>query len=199
MGYPVLLEARKLRAQDEPGMLPLDPAENRTSESTDDDLIAAFHDVRDKLFRKLYAMLGNHADAQDALQLGFLHCWRARAGIRELRSLRGWVWRVGVNAGRDLQKYLRCRRTKPLHDAESEMLDDRRSAADILMEQEDQERLEAALEHLRPAEREVFRLRNEAALSYEEIARRCSCPVGTAKPLMHRAVNKLRRLLCDAN
>jgi RNA polymerase sigma-70 factor (ECF subfamily) len=158
-------------------------------------LVQAFDDVRDRLLRRLHALLGNAADAQDALQTAFLHCWRARGEVNRFRNLRGWVWRVGVNAGRDLQKYLRCRRAEPLYAAAAAVDRRRTSPAAALLEREDRDRLHEALDRLRPAERAVFRMRQEDALSYQEIARRHGCPVGTAKGLMHKAVHKLRPLL----
>jgi RNA polymerase sigma-70 factor (ECF subfamily) len=151
--------------------------------------------MRPRLLVKLRTLLGNEADAQDALQTAFLHCWRARAGLDQVRNVRGWIWRVGVNAGRDLQKCHWRRRVRSLALAGEEPLCRQASPAGALLRQEEQERLRSALEHLRPAEREVFSLRHEGALTFQEIADRRGCPVGTAKPLMRTAVRKLRHLL----
>jgi RNA polymerase sigma-70 factor (ECF subfamily) len=159
------------------------------------DLVRAFTEVRGPLLRKLSALLGNPSDAHDALQTGFLNCWRARDNMSGVRNVRGWVWRVSVNAGRDLRKYLRRRKARPLHTAESSAVCRRASPADNLLKREQRDRLQAALTKLRPAEREVFLLRQDGDLTFEEIARRRGCPVGTAKPLMHTALRKLREAL----
>lgn len=158
-------------------------------------LLQAFADIHPKLLRKLYALLGNDADAHDALQTAFLHCWRARVAAPHTGNLRGWIWRVGVNAGRDLRKYLRLRRTLPLTESADRSAEYDGLPAQAVLRQEEQEQLREALAQLRPAERAVFRLRYEEALPFAEVARRCGCPLGTAKPLMRQALRKLRGLV----
>ena len=48
---------------------------------------------------------------------------------------------------------------------------------------------------LRPEEKEVYLLRQNASLTYEEIARQRHAPVGTVKTQMRAAIAKLRRAL----
>src|SRR5438105_3230145 len=81
---------------------------------TDDQLIRAFDATRPALFHKLYGMLGNYEDAQDAVQAAFLRCWRARDAVSGLENVRAWVWRVGLNVGKDLRDLVWRRRAKPL-------------------------------------------------------------------------------------
>jgi RNA polymerase sigma-70 factor (ECF subfamily) len=57
--------------------------------------------------------------------------------------------------------------------------------------------LRAALRDLRPAEREIFLLRQQADLTYEEIAVARGQPVGTVKTLMREALRKLRERFAD--
>ena len=61
---------------------------------------------------------------------------------------------------------------------------------------EQKHRLRAALERLRPEEKEVFLLRQEQFPTYGTIARLRGVPIGSVKTLMHGAVQKLRGLLC---
>ena len=48
---------------------------------------------------------------------------------------------------------------------------------------------------LRPEEKEVFLLRQNGDLTFEEIADQRSVPVGTVKTQMRTALQKLRRVL----
>ena len=57
------------------------------------------------------------------------------------------------------------------------------------------ERLRAAVQQLRPEEREVFLLRQHTDRTYEEIARLRCAPVGTVKTQMRAALQKLRLVL----
>ena len=162
-----------------------------------DDLVTAFDDVRGPLLKALNSMLGSREDAEDAMQMAFIRCWQARAALPQIRNLRAWVWRIALNVGRDLLDYTRRRRTKPLTHVESTAFCRDASCIDVLALKEDEDRLNAALQRLRPEEKEVFLLRQNMSPTYGEIARSRSMPVGSVKTLMHGAVQKLRCLLTE--
>ncbi len=61
-----------------------------------------------------------------------------------------------------------------------------------LEHQEELARVKQALLNLRPEEQEVFLLRQNGQLSYEEIARAANIPLGTVKTRMRLALEKLR-------
>ena len=56
----------------------------------------------------------------------------------------------------------------------------------------------AIVEELREEEKEVFLLRQNGDLTYEEIAEMRSCPVSTVKTQMRSALEKLRKVLNPA-
>jgi RNA polymerase sigma-70 factor (ECF subfamily) len=145
----------------------------------------------------LYYLLGNHEDAQDAAQDAFLKCWRTRAGLAEVRNLRAWIFRVGLNAAKDLQRNAWRRRARPLAGAPAQGQAAGAVPGDVLEHKEDMERLHHALLDLRPEEKAIFLLRQNADLTYEEIAELRRCPVGTVKTQMRTALQKLRRVLKD--
>jgi RNA polymerase sigma-70 factor (ECF subfamily) len=59
------------------------------------------------------------------------------------------------------------------------------------------ESLRAALQSLPPNEREVFLLRQNGGLAYEEIAHRRQCSLETIKQHMRMALQRLRQALND--
>src|SRR5437763_1216902 len=79
-----------------------------------EEFVRAFNEVRAELVSTLFFLLGNHEDAQDAAQDAFLKCWRARDGLGDVRNVRAWIFRVGLNAAKDLQRSAWRRRAKPL-------------------------------------------------------------------------------------
>src|SRR6516162_8116417 len=81
--------------------------------SSADDFVRAFNAVRAELVSTLFFVLGNHDDAQDAAQDAFLKCWRTRDGLAEVQNLRAWIFRVGLNAAKDLQRSAWRRRVRP--------------------------------------------------------------------------------------
>src|SRR5437764_13874067 len=87
--------------------------------STADLLLRAFNDLRDELVSTLWFLLGNKDDAQDIAQEAFLRCWRTQEGLPEVQNLKAWIFRVGLNAAKDLQRSAWRRRVKPLLGAES--------------------------------------------------------------------------------
>jgi RNA polymerase sigma-70 factor (ECF subfamily) len=162
-----------------------------------DDFLRAFNEVRAELVSTLYFLLGNHEDAQDAAQDAFLKCWRTRASLEEVRNIRAWIFRVGLNTAKDLQRSAWRRKARPL--AEGAELDHGSpdAPAEALEEKECLEQLRAALVGLRPEEKAVFLLRQNGDLTYEEIAELRRLPIGTVKTQMRSALQKLRRVLND--
>src|SRR5262249_45190897 len=124
---------------------PLDGANN-----SGDEFVRAFNEVRAELVSTLYFVLGNHEDAQDAAQDAFLKCWRTRDGLAGVRNLRAWIFRVGLNAAKDLQRSAWRRRARPLANTVGVSDPAGPSPADALEEKESLEQLREALMDLRP-------------------------------------------------
>ncbi len=157
--------------------------------------VHAFNEVRAELVSTLFFMLGNHEDAQDAAQDAFLKCWRTQASLTEVRNLRAWIFRVGLNAAKDLQRNAWRRRAKPLGDNAPPEVVGAPSPCEAAQEKEALDSLRRALVELRQEEKEVFLLRQNGDLTYEEIAELRRTPVGTVKTQMRSALQKLRRVL----
>jgi RNA polymerase sigma-70 factor (ECF subfamily) len=158
-------------------------------------LLRTFTALRDELVSTLWFLLGNQEDAQDVAQEAFLRCWRAQDGLPAVQNLRAWIFRVGLNAAKDLQRSAWRRRVKPFLGADAMPMADTNSPARALEEQESLQRLRLALMNLRPEEKEVFLLRQNGELTYEQIAELHNRPVGTVKTQMRSALQKLRNVL----
>ena len=158
-------------------------------------LLAIFHEVRDELVSTLMYVLGNADDAQDAAQEAFLKCWRARATVPDVLNLRAWVFRVGLNAAKDHQRSAWHRKSRPLPEDELMLPAAADPPGTPLEDREALDRLRDAIARLRPEEKEVFLLRQNGDLTYEQIADIRQAPVGTVKTQMRSALQKLRRVL----
>jgi RNA polymerase sigma-70 factor, ECF subfamily len=155
-------------------------------------LLRTFTDLRDELVSTLCFLLGNAEDAQDVAQEAFLRCWRTQEGLADIQNLRAWIFRVGLNAAKDLQRSAWRRRVKPLLGADAMPMPESPSPLSGLENQETLQRLRQALLHLRPEEKEVFLLRQNGELTYEQIAELSERPVGTVKTQMRAALRKIR-------
>ena len=164
----------------------------------EDALVAMFNRVRDELVSTLLYLLGNADDAQDAAQEAFLKCWRARQTIAEVQNLRAWIFRVGLNAAKDFQRSAWNRKSRPL--PEDELMFGREDVTGQSLEDEEAlDRLRLAITELRQDEKEVFLLRQNGELTYEQIAEIRNAPVGTVKTQMRTALMKLRKVLNSAS
>ena len=161
----------------------------------EDALVAMFNRVRDELISTLVYLLGNADDAQDAAQEAFLKCWRARHTVGEVLNLRAWIFRVGLNAAKDFQRSAWNRKSRPLPEDELMMPGRADTQVQSLEDQEALDRLRLAITELRQDEKEVFLLRQNGELTYEQIAEIRDAPVGTVKTQMRTALIKLRKVL----
>jgi RNA polymerase sigma-70 factor (ECF subfamily) len=176
---------------------PATPPAAPPAEGSSDPLERFFARHQAELLGTLYYLVGNLEDARDALQETFVKCWRHRETAAGVDNLRAWVFRVALNTGRDLRGTAWRRRRRPL--AEEEALPPGRDATpeSDLARREQLDQLRAALAALRPEEQEVFLLRQNGELKYEEIAAALDIPLGTVKTRMRLALTKLRAVLAD--
>jgi len=160
-----------------------------------DVLLRAFNELRDDLVSTLFFLLGNVEDAQDAAQEAFLKCWRTQEGLPQVQNLRAWIFRVGLNAAKDLQRSAWHRRARPLSGEQMTLNGREAPPAETVEQQESLDSLRRAILELRPEEKEVFLLRQNGDLTYEQIAELRNSPVGTVKTQMRSALQKLRKVL----
>src|SRR5947208_5177457 len=81
--------------------------------SSADRLTCAFNEMRDELVSTLLYLLGNREDAQDAAQEAFIKCWRTQDSLPDVQNLRAWIFRVGLNAAKDMQRSAWSRKARP--------------------------------------------------------------------------------------
>ena len=155
----------------------------------------AFSRYQHELLGTLYFLVGNTEDARDALQEAFVKCWRRREGLAEVLNLKAWVFRVALNVGRDMRSTAWRRRRRSLPQEEWTLIAPHASPETDLVRVEQLARVRRALLDLRREEQEVFLLRQNGEMTYEEIAVTLNVPLGTVKTRMRLALGKLRESL----
>ena len=154
-----------------------------------------FSRYQDELLGMLYYLLGNIEDARDAFQEAFIKAWRNRRSVPEIENLRAWVFRIAVNAGRDMRSTAWRRRRRPLENGEATVVARQQGPEAHATRREQLALIRQALWALRPEEQEVFLLRQNGTLTYDQIAQSISIPIGTVKTRMRLALTKLRLAL----
>lgn len=161
-------------------------------------LEAAFAQYQSELLGTLYYLVGNAEDARDVFQDAFLKCWRHRDEVAEVQNLKAWIFRIALNTGRDARQTAWRRKRQGLPEEDDRMFDSRGpSPHEVAEHQEELARVRGALRELRSEEQEVFLLRQNGGLSYEEIAEAAGIPLGTVKTRMRLALTKLRTALAE--
>jgi RNA polymerase sigma-70 factor (ECF subfamily) len=134
--------------------------------------------------------LADPEQAHDAVQQALLQAWRAAASYDPSRPLATWLYSITRRVCVDL--YRRDRRRPVLTetgDAPDGAVDD--VAPDGVERSWAAHEVRAAVDGLRPEERDIIRLAYFDGLSLPEVAERLGLPLGTVKSRSFRAYRRL--------
>jgi RNA polymerase sigma-70 factor (ECF subfamily) len=132
----------------------------------------------------------NNADAEDVKQEVYIKVWKNFTKCRNTASPWGWINTITVNACKDHLK-----KSKKLHlVGETEenniinLIPDKKADADKPAEQyERQKTILNSINKLNKKHKDVIILYDINEMSYEEIAKKINCPVGTVKSRLFTA------------
>lgn len=159
-----------------------------------------FQRYRGLAYRVAHRLLGNEADALDAVQEGFIKALQHLNGFQRRSSFKTWLLRVVSNASLDLGRQ-RGRKELPSLDAlPAGQRTDLEPVAVVdpglsLHRADMRSALDAALAQLPLAQRQTFVLHAEAELSYREVAEVLNISIGTVMSRLYYARQKLRNLM----
>lgn len=175
--------------------------------SVDSELVAraqkgdkrAFELLVEKYHRKLGRLIGrmirDPAEVEDVAQETFIKAYRALHSFRGDSAFYTWLYRIGTNAAKNHLGNMGRRATTSTEmgaeDAESfaegEQLRDINTPESLLLSKEIAQIVNSAIEALPEELRRAIELREIDGMSYEEISRVESCPIGTVRSRIFRA------------
>ena len=158
-------------------------------------LVQLFQSFEAELLGMMYHILGNIEDARDACQEAFVRCWNHLDSLHEIQNLRGWVFRIAYNISLDIRKSAWRKRRQPLGEDEANLPAVEQHPDSKMLQTEELNQIRKAIQTLEQDEKEVFLLRQNGEMSFEQVAQTLEIPVGTAKTRMRRAVMKLHEIL----
>jgi RNA polymerase sigma-70 factor (ECF subfamily) len=168
---------------------------SRTARATegDDERTAAFLGLADRQLERSYGLacviLGNPADAQDAVQDAFIAAWRNWRTLRDPARMEPWFHRIVVNTCRNrLKQSSRWR----VHDISDELAVE---ARDAIGPTHDRDALDRALAELRSDDQIILALRYYRDLKVDDIAMQLGLRPGTVISRLHHALRRLRASL----
>ena len=147
---------------------------------------------REPALRFAYGIAGN--EAEDAVQDGFVKAFRKLDGFRDDAAFRPWLFTIVANEARNRRRSMGRRTRLELQVREQRGLTG--AAVDDAVALHDQrQRLADVVAALPDRYREIVALRYFAGLSESETAEVLSCPAGTVKSRLSRALDLLRARL----
>jgi RNA polymerase sigma-70 factor (ECF subfamily) len=143
-------------------------------------------------FRTACLILGNRADAEEAVQEAFLRAWRFRDSLSSVPSMRPWLYRVVVNSCYSKLRQEIPHRDRRADDGPLEHVASPEVSPSLRAEQgEVAETVLAALQRLPLSLRVPVVLRYYADLSERDIAQAIGRRQGTVKSRLHEARRRL--------
>ncbi len=149
----------------------------------------------DRMFR-FVKRLGGERWAEDLTQEVFIRVFRSAAQFRPGGRFEAWLFTIANNLVIDRRRKRKEPSFSEVGDgvARSSVSRDQ-GPLELLETRERQQALLRAVEGLPFDQRQVFLLREEAGLSFKEIAELAGCPLNTALGRMHYAMEGLRKAL----
>ena len=151
-----------------------------------------------KYQHRIVALIGRYvsdwSECQDVAQEAFLRAYRAIGSFRGDAQFYTWLHRIAVNTAKNhLVAHGRRPPTDDIDVADAEQYDsgirlrDNDTPERELMRQQMEQTVMRAVEALPEELRTAITLREVEGLSYEEIAARMDCPIGTVRSRIFRA------------
>lgn len=151
---------------------------------------------RDRLGRYAMRMLGNSADAEDALQETFVRGYRHLARCSSPDRFGAWMFGILVNRCRTFGGQRARRNGIVLND---ELAVNNASVGHSADRDALREEIEWAMAQLSDTHREAFLLKFVEGMSYEEMMEITGAGLSALKMRVARAREELRRLLSEVN
>ena len=148
----------------------------------------------DDLLSLAVSLLGDIGLAEDVVQDVFVGFARSAATFRLTGSLKSYLATCTANRARDVIRRRQCRRATALADCDE--LDDRgRGPLQTAIDQEQQRRLERAIDELPYEQREAIVLRLHGDMTFREIAAMQDVSLKTVQSRYRYGVERLRTML----
>jgi RNA polymerase sigma-70 factor, ECF subfamily len=135
------------------------------------------------------AIVLTHEDAEDAVQEGFLHAYRALQRFIPDQAFGAWLHRIVANAALDITRRKKVRDADTLADTMASPFRDPAESDEL------RRRLDTALASLGDRQRSVIVLHDVEGFKHAEIGHMLGIPEGTARSDLHHARARLRQTL----
>jgi RNA polymerase sigma-70 factor, ECF subfamily len=153
-----------------------------------------------RLFRYLLYLTGNTERAEDFFQETWIRVLERGHQYDGKFKFEAWLFTIARNLVIDWQRQKKAVSLDAMTDPEEgkgfEIVDEKaESPLQLFLQSESQDRVQASLERLPAAYREVLLLRFQEEMQLDEIARIQATPISTVKSRLYRGLDALKELL----
>jgi RNA polymerase sigma-70 factor (ECF subfamily) len=152
------------------------------------------------LFNLAQWLTQDRSEAEDLVQETYAKALRGFDSFQPGTNFRAWMYRILRNTFLTTRTGLQATRTVPLddeNDPQSVLPATLETPESILLVRADHDAIQAALEQLPVAYREIILLCDVEEMSYREIAEALTIPMGTVMSRLARARKAMRELLAE--
>jgi RNA polymerase sigma-70 factor (ECF subfamily) len=158
--------------------------------------MVAFNELVDRykgrLINVIGRMLSSVEEAEDIVQETFVRVYQHRQSFNFEHCFSTWIYTIGLNLARN---ELRKRKKFKYYEISEMQGNEKEFAVEMKLPTRLPEVLDTAIKQLPEKYRTAFMLRDVQEMSYEEVAKILSVPLGTVKSRVNRARMMLREKL----
>ncbi len=159
------------------------------------------------LINYIHRFINDYHRAEDLSQETFLRVFKSASRYKPTASFKSWLYTIATNLCRNEIRNRSRRNTCSFEELvkegedvyHTEIMRDTRYLPDVLLEKKEQRQIiRKTLAQLPDNQRIALTLVTYQDLRYEEVAEILGCSVGAVKALIHRARQKMKKLLIKA-
>lgn len=147
---------------------------------------------RDDLYRVAYSWCHDPQMASDLAQEASLKAMRHAHTLKQDAAMKSWLFSIMHNCWCDL-----CRQRRDFNEIQEHHLVQEETAEEDVYRRQITRKVHAAIEKLKPDQREIVSLIDLASFSYQEVADIMDIPLGTVMSRLSRARAQLREHLLE--
>jgi RNA polymerase sigma-70 factor (ECF subfamily) len=160
----------------------------KAQKGNDKAFLALFQEYEQDIYRMAFVYVKNQSDALDVVQETAYRSFKTIKNLKEPKYFKTWLIRIAVNCSLDLlRKQKKVVQLKP--ELEENISGDINEDIDLEVTVRD------LIEGLNEEEKSVVILRFYEGLTFKEVSETLDIPLGTAKTILYRALDKLRNNL----
>ena len=158
----------------------------KAQKGNDDAFLILFQKYEQDIYRTAFVFVKNQNDALDVVQETAYQSFKSIKNLKNPKYFKTWLMRITINCALDL-----LRKQKNIVQMKPEFVGFISGDVneDILLEMSTRD----LIERLNEDEKRVIILRFYEDLTINEVSETLGIPLGTAKTILYRALNKLRK------